>query len=55
MNEAMECCACGKLVVLERDKIPPTWFASYDGYKMVKVIHADCYKKPEYKKIWRGE
>ena len=49
-----KCCACGKDVVMKRDDIPATWFASYYGNGDLKnAIHADCSRKPENKDWFR--
>jgi len=47
-----ECCICGKELDININQVPPTWYAKYNGIKIVQVICSDCIKKPESKKVY---
>jgi len=48
----MKCCKCQKEVDVKTHKVPPEWFGAYCGCELLKVICAECIKKPENKSNW---
>jgi len=48
----MKCCKCDKEIDTKKCEIPPDWFGMYRGCELLKVICAECIKKPENKEDW---
>ena len=51
----MQCCECAKIIDMTQKEIPPKWFAKYEGWKLIKLICADCIKVPEKLVKWVKE
>jgi len=52
----MKCCICNEEVDTTVSQIPPTWYGTFRGEKMLAVIHDKCIEEPGVRDRWiKGE